>query len=128
MKKFLLDSNTIIDYIGGILPAKSIIWLDGIVDTEASLSVINRIEILSFNPLNPADLIPFEELVNTVDVIPLSEEIILQTIQIRRNHKLKLPDAVVAASAMAFNLTVVTRNEADFRKVVGLKIINPHSI
>ncbi len=128
MKKFLLDSNTVIDYIGGILPVKSIGWLDQIIETEAAISVFNRIEVLSFNPKNQADLIPFEELVETVEVIALSEEIILQTILIRRNYKLKLPDAMVAATAIVFDMAVVTRNEADFKKVVGLKIVNPHAI
>jgi toxin FitB len=128
VKRYLLDSNAVIDYIGGILPVKAISWLDGIIDTEAAITVINRIEILSFNPPDPADLIPFEELVNTVEVISLTEDVILQTILIRRNHKIKLPDAVVAATALAHSLTVVTRNEADFRNIPGITILNLHSV
>ncbi|TAK49528.1 MAG: type II toxin-antitoxin system VapC family toxin [Saprospiraceae bacterium] len=128
VKLYLLDSNAAIDYIGAILPAKAIAWLDSAVDNEVAMSVINRIEVLSFNPPDPADLVPFEELMDTVEIIPLSEDIILLTIQIRRNHKTKLPDAVVAATALTHDLTVVTRNEEDFRKIPGLKWVNPHTM
>ena len=98
------------------------------IDTEAALSIIVRIEVLIFIPANPSDLEPFEDLVNTVEVIPLSEEVVLSTILIRRKYKLKLPDAIIAAAAMVFGLTVVTRNEADFKKVQGLIVINPFTV
>jgi hypothetical protein len=55
MKRFLLDTNAIIDYVGGVLPHNAI-------------SVINQIEMLGFNPEDPADLIPFEELAATVAI------------------------------------------------------------
>lgn len=128
VKTHLLDSNAVIDYIGGVLPGDTLFWLDSIVETELAMSVINQIEVLSFNPANPADLLPFEEIVNTVEIIPLSEDIIAKTIQIRRVHKTKLPDPVVAATSLVHNLTIITRNEADFQKIHGVKCINPHKI
>jgi predicted nucleic acid-binding protein len=128
MKKYLLDSNAVIDYIGGILPQKSIEWLDSIIETAVSMSVINRIEALGFNPPNPADLLPFEDLVNTVEVIGLPEEIIQQTIDVRKNYKIKLPDAVVAATSLVLGLTVISKNTADFGKVQGITLINPHDL
>ena len=53
MKKYLLDSNAAIDYIGGKLPEKAVAWLDSIVDNDVIVSVINRIEVLGFKPSNP---------------------------------------------------------------------------
>jgi predicted nucleic acid-binding protein len=51
---YLLDTNAAIDYIGGTLPVKAIAWLDTIVETNTAISVINQIEMLGFNPDNPA--------------------------------------------------------------------------
>lgn len=124
--KYLMDSNTAIDYIGGILPSSKIKWLDGIIKHDVFISVINKIEILGFNPANSADLIPFEELVDILTMLPLSDDVVVQTISIRRIYKIKLPDAIIAATALVHSLEMITRNMVDFQKIPGLVIINPH--
>jgi predicted nucleic acid-binding protein len=43
-------------------------------------------------------------------------------------HKLKLPDAIIAATAIDNNFTLIADNDADFKKVPGLKYINPMQI
>ena len=125
---FLLDTNAAIDYIGGTLPGKAIAWLDSIVDTEVAVSVINQIEMLGFNPDNPADMLPFEELVDTLVILPLDEEVVTRSIALRKRHKIKLPDAIVAATALVHGLSLISRNESDFKKIPDLKTINPHTM
>ena len=46
-------------------------------------------------------------------------------IEPRRKVSIKLPDAVIAATALLHDLTLVTRNVKDFEKVDGLRIYNP---
>ncbi|WP_366078947.1 type II toxin-antitoxin system VapC family toxin [Thermococcus sp.] len=58
-------------------------------------------------------------------VIPLTDEIADVAIELRRKVSIKLPDAVIAATALLHNLTLVTRNVKDFEKVKGLRIYNP---
>jgi predicted nucleic acid-binding protein len=55
----------------------------------------------------------------------LTNDIAEQTIQIRKAHKIKLPDAVIGATALVKQLTIVTRNTSDFSSIVGLNCINP---
>ena len=55
----------------------------------------------------------------------LSEEIILETIRLRRKQKIKTPDAIIAATALVYGRTVVTDNERDFDNIKGPKWINP---
>lgn len=48
-----------------------------------------------------------------------------QTILIRRQYKIKLPDAIIAATALVHNLILVTRNTSDFKNIPELQLINP---
>jgi predicted nucleic acid-binding protein len=65
------------------------------------------------------------ELCEMFERILLTKEIEKQTILIRKSNNIKLPDAIIAATAMVYNLTLVTHNISDFKKVQGLKILNP---
>ncbi|WP_256565294.1 PIN domain-containing protein [Dyadobacter chenhuakuii] len=50
----------------------------------------------------------------------------MKAAEIRKLHNLKLPDAIIAATAMVYNLTLVTRNTKDFSNISGLTLINPY--
>jgi predicted nucleic acid-binding protein len=49
-------------------------------------------------------------------------------VNIRRNKKVKTPDAIIAATALANGFTLITNNEKDFNNIKGLKIVNPFRI
>ncbi|MEM6264058.1 MAG: PIN domain-containing protein [Bacteroidota bacterium] len=55
-----------------------------------------------------------------------SESIVAQTISLRKHHKIKLPDAIIAATALVHNLTLITSNTADFHRVRGLGCLDAH--
>ena len=59
-------------------------------------------------------------------VFELEKEIKFKTAEIRKAHKIKLPDAIIAATALAYDLTLLTRNVIDFNDIEGLNLINPH--
>ncbi|MBC8151558.1 MAG: PIN domain-containing protein [Bacteroidetes bacterium] len=66
-------------------------------------------------------------MIAVAEVIPLADALIIErTILIRREAKIKLPDAVIAATALVRGLTVVSRNEKDFSRIAGLTYLNPH--
>ncbi len=62
---------------------------------------------------------------NDALLLELNEEIIDKTIDIRIANKLKTPDAIIAATALVYQMVLITRNIADFQKVSGLTVINP---
>jgi predicted nucleic acid-binding protein len=65
---------------------------------------------------------------NDAKLIGLTDEIIDTTIEVRKNHKIKLPDAIIAASALVNRLTLISRNTKDFQNIGGLNCVNPYDL
>jgi len=122
--KYLLDTNVIIDFSSQKLPAKAYHNLSGIIDEFPQISVINKIELLSLSTV-PAAIVQFAE---GASVLPLDEKVVEKTIELRRKYRFKLPDAVIAATAIVFDLTLITHNIVDFKGVKNLKVIDSHFI
>ena len=123
-KRYLLDTNTVLDYMGNKLPDKAKIALAQIIDDEINLSVINKIELLGFTKVEQ-DLVDF---VSCSNIYPMDDDIVEKTIEVRRLYKLKLPDAVIAATALHNGFTLVTNNTKDFKNISGLEDINPYDL
>jgi len=125
--KFLLDSNAIIDFLGAKYPAEGMNLVDSAVDDIPNISIISKIEVLSYK----TDEEEYELLQNFCKdalVIELSDDIVSKTIDLRIQYKLKTPDAIIAATALTYNMILLTRNINDFGKVQGLTIINPFEL
>jgi predicted nucleic acid-binding protein len=60
-----------------------------------------------------------------MDEISLSSTVVQQTITLRTLYSIKLPDAVIAATALTCDLKLMTRNLIDFERVAGLRVVNP---
>lgn len=69
-----------------------------------------------------------EVFIDTCRVLPLDELVVQQTILLRQHHRSKLPDAIIAATALAHGLPLLTRNISDFSAVLGLQVLNPHDV
>jgi predicted nucleic acid-binding protein len=123
---YLLDTNVVIDYFKAALPEKSMQLLSTILDEQPVISVITQIEVLGFNNPNVNEVAILSQLVQEAEIINLTNAVINQTIELRKQYRIKLPDAIIAATAIALNLTLVTRNISDFSSITGLIVINPY--
>jgi predicted nucleic acid-binding protein len=121
-ERYLLDTNTVLDYMGNKFTGNAKTTIARIIDFEINLSVINKIELLGFSKVEQ-DLIDF---VNCSNICPMDDEIVEKTIEVRRLYKIKLTDAVIAATALQSNFTLVTNNTKDFKNIEGLEFINPN--
>lgn len=92
---------------------------------EVLISPIIRIELLSFAGLEKEEEQAIKDLLSQFYSVPLLKEIEEQTIQLKRQYKIKLPDAIIAATALHKDAFLVTRNANDFQGIAGLKIENP---
>lgn len=59
------------------------------------------------------------------DEIAIDAEIKDIAIEIRRKYRLKLPDAIIAATALHLGLSLITLNVKDFTDIPELRLINP---
>jgi predicted nucleic acid-binding protein len=97
-----------------------------IIDATPNISVITQIEALSWvNPDKKKERF-LKEFITDSTILMLTPEIVAETIKIRRSRKIKTPDAIIAATAIVNNFTLLT-NDNDFNGIQKLKTINPYS-
>jgi len=118
---FILDSNIAVYLLQGLLTKNASLFLRKVLKQKAQLSLISKIELLCWD--EESSLI--ENFIDDSIILPISDEIVVKTIEIRRKYKTKLPDAIIAATAIIYNCKLITRNENDFRKIEELSFINP---
>jgi toxin FitB len=118
--QYLTDTNAIIDYLGKKLQTHAMDFMNSIVDEVPNVSVITKIELLGFNTPEPHDKL-LTEFMNDANVIALIHDIVEESIAIRKANKIKLPDAIIAATAIVHGLTLITHNTKDFKDIAGLK-------
>jgi tRNA(fMet)-specific endonuclease VapC len=128
-QKYLIDTCAVIKYLGNIFPLEGLFFMDNLVDKDSKVSFITKIELLVWNPPIPSDITIREEFLNGSEVHYINDDIINLAIQIRKETNIKLPDAVIAATAMVNNLILISDNDIDFLKVepLGLKYLNPQT-
>jgi predicted nucleic acid-binding protein len=101
--------------------------MNGIIDTIPTISVISKIEVLGFATTDENYSI-LKGFINDSSVLDLTENVIDTCIEIRKNYKTKLPDAIIASTAIANNLILITRNISDFKNIDDLQVVDPHSL
>jgi tRNA(fMet)-specific endonuclease VapC len=117
---YLLDTSAVSKYLRGKLSEEMLDFVDNALSTPAQLSVIARIELEVFNPPTREERQLFLEFVSSCIIFNLTDPVILQTVRIRRQYRIRLPDAIIAATAMVHDLTLLSTNDSDFEKISGL--------
>ncbi len=124
-QRYLIDTNPVIDFFNGKLSKEGKEFLSLV---EPIISVITQIELLSNKKLPSHELNEIQNFTAVAIIMNLDEKVVQQTIFLRQNHKLKTPDAIIAATALANDLILISRNIADFKNIVGLNIIDLHRL
>lgn len=116
--KIVLDTNVMGLYLDGKF-AKSYIKPNSVI----SISVVTLVEFLSNPALTVKSRFVFDDFIANTDVLPITKEnsvLINQIISIRKKYKLKLPDAIIAATAIVNEATLFSADDV-FSKVFNLK-------
>jgi predicted nucleic acid-binding protein len=109
--KFLLDTNFVLGVIKGTEPVVKALTERTVVLDECAHSFITRIELLSYSSITQLEMKSIENILSTTHYLSISEQIENAAIHIRRQHKLKIPDAIIAATAIALNVELLTLDQ-----------------
>jgi predicted nucleic acid-binding protein len=117
----LLDSNII---IYAALPEHETLRRL-ISEKEPAVSAVSYVEVLGYHRLTEAERLHFEAFFADARILPLSQPVLDWAVRLRQARKMSLGDALVAGTALANGLTLVTRNTDDFAGIDGLSVHNP---
>ncbi len=122
---YVLDTNILIYYLAREPQINEFFSKLDIEEDQLYYSVITGIELLGFPDLTTAETVKIKELLGQFHKIDLTSAAESQTINIKTKQRVKIPDAIIAASTQITNSILVTRNVDDFKKIDGLTILNP---
>ncbi len=111
---YVIDTNVILYFLGGKLA-------DPLPDDgQISVSVISEIELLSYPSLTVKEEKLIKEFLSDIDVVNLTEDVKNKAIQLRRKYAVKLPDAIIASTALIYQAEFIT-NDKRLAKISHLK-------
>jgi len=124
LMKYLIDTNLFL--YAAANDQKVVAFFDTAQDSEwAGFSSITRLELFGFPDLKPGDESKLAALLGCFSELPVTSDVVDRAIAIRRERRMKAPDAIIAASALVMNAHLATRNTSDFKNIKGLHLENP---
>jgi predicted nucleic acid-binding protein len=117
----LLDSNII---VYSAYPEYS--YLRSLVDNENNYtSAVSIVEVLGFHKLKEDEEAYYESVFHVLQILDVSRDIINRAKEIRQSKNIKLGDALIAATALIYDLELNTRNLKDFESISEIRLHNP---
>jgi predicted nucleic acid-binding protein len=97
---YLVDTNIIIYHLSNSIPKPAHRKLREIFKRHFNISVITKMEVLGFRKHTDISFSTAQQFLGYAKVLELNEPIVETVIALRRAHKTKLPDAIIAATAL----------------------------
>ena len=118
----LLDSNIII-IASKLVQVKLISYLR---NNEKNLhtSIVSQIEVLGYHQLKEVEKRFLQNFFNAIPILPLDEIVAAKAIELRQRKPISLADAIIAATALTYDLTLFTDNIKDYAGIKGLKLVS----
>lgn len=108
MVKALFDTNILVDHLNAVPKARAELARY----SDRAISIVSWIEVMVGASADVEDAT--RAFLASFDLIALDEPVAARAVALRRAHRIKLPDAVIWASAQSNGLLLVTRNTKDF--------------
>ena len=125
--KVLCDTDVIIEYLKGNESTKRV--FDKLQRTNIFLSAITLME-LYYGALNKKELNKIKKVLGSFEIVLLNEGITKMAVNLierySKSHGLKIPDALIASTALYYEFSLWTYNVKDFRFIEDLNLFNIH--
>jgi predicted nucleic acid-binding protein len=121
--RFILDITIAIDLLNGLPSSKPI--KAKLEKAKVYVSIVTRIEMLSLPGISSEIESRIKHFFKSVKVVPLNRKVEQNTILLRRSKKLKIPDSIIAATALSLQAAVISRDDHFIRlNWPGLSVIS----
>ena len=118
---YTLDTNAVIYYLQKDEAVRAVI--EPMLEAGAvHVATVTEIELFSYTHLTLDDNNRIEKLLDAFEIVPLDSNIARIAGRLRREQRMKLPDSVIAATALFTGTTLVTRNIRDFKRIPNLSV------
>jgi predicted nucleic acid-binding protein len=107
----VLDTNVVIGLLKGDPPAIALASEAALDLARAAVSPITRMELLGYPGLTAAEDAVTREFLGHCQVLPIDEAVEAEAIRLRRARAIKLPDAIVLASALVACARLLTLDQ-----------------
>lgn len=106
--KVLLDTNFILGMLKSTPEVLTVIASRDLLADECAYSAVTRMELLGFPGIDVAEEILIRDRLSRFAYLSITPAIEDAAIDLRRRHKVKLPDALIAATALVHGLNLLT--------------------
>lgn len=113
----VLDTNVVLYYLGGRLQKP-------LAKKQYVISIITEIELLSYPAIQDDETSMIQRFVNEITVVELKNLLKTETILLRKKYSLKVPDAVIAATALKLKAPLLTND----KKLQNISEIETHAV
>jgi len=101
--------------------------LDDIINERPNISVITKIEALSWIHIDKNKESILRSFIEDSIIYELNSEVVNQCIKIKRNRKIKMPDAIIASTAICYQFILISSDKG-FKGIYGLRLLDPFTI
>lgn len=98
---FVLDTNVVLYLLGGRLA-------EALPDGDFFISVMTELELLSYARIDEEGELSIRSLLKDLTIVDLNDDVKAAAVRLRRSNRLKLPDAIVCATAYTLSATLLT--------------------
>ena len=123
--RYLIDTNIWIYAAAEQQPAEQALRLAAEAEWTG-FSAITRLELFSYPELTFEEETALEAILRAFSEVAVNSAAIDRAIEVRRSRRVRIPDAIIAATALNASAVLVTRNVADFRGIDGLEVWDPY--
>jgi predicted nucleic acid-binding protein len=109
----VLDSNSVINHLNKRLDLDAVLKL--YPNCEKKISVITFIEVLAWPDMTPEKEREARTFLSGCTVVELTPDICEEAVKIRRTKKLRLPDSVIAATAVVLKVPVLSNDSGLYK-------------
>lgn len=124
--RWLFDTNVLIDAFAGRADSVRAITSARMAGLEwIGYSAVTRLEVLGFPGLTSADEHGLRNPLDQFSEAPIDDAVIERAIEIRKLVRIKIPDALVAATALIYEASLLARSTGDFKNIPGVSVLDP---